>query len=555
MSARPALVVLVLASLVGPWAGAATAGTGTVGTGTLGNETVGAGTVETGSAGDPSFVALYPNPVADGDAGEYVVVRFPRPTDLSGWAIDDGETRAALPNRTVRGRVAFATDPALARAEANGTVIGLAGSLSLANGGETLRLVEGNRTVDRATYRDAPESERRVDRGGEWTWEPLGATDWPAFREGDGRVRAFVLPDDPEVVIETLRSADERVLLGGYSFTSARVAAELRRAAERGVRVRVLVDGSPVGGLSRREGRLLGSLSDAGVEVRVLDGPHARYDYHHAKYAVVDDRALVLSENWKAAGVGGRSSRGWGVVVRDPAVADDVAAIFRADAGWRDSVRWERFRRNETFAAGTRANGTYPRRFAPRTVPVDSVRVLVAPDNAEAELLALLRGANESVRVQQMAVGGRTQPFLREAVAAARRGVRVRILLSGAWYVEEENRRIAEWLNRRADAEGLPLAARLARPRGRYEKIHNKGVIVDGDRAVVGSVNWNNHSARENRELAVVLSGEAAGAYYARVFDADWRASAWRLAIGYALAVLTGVGAAAGIGRRRIAFE
>ncbi len=77
----------------------------------------------------------------------------------------------------------------------------------------------------------------------------------------------------------------------------------------------------------------------------------------------------------------------------------------------------------------------------------------------------------------------------------------------------EDNRRVADWLNEQADAEGLPLQAKLAQPDG-YEKIHAKGVIVDERHVVVGSLNWNNHSARENREVAVVLHGEAAGAYY-----------------------------------------
>jgi hypothetical protein len=58
------------------------------------------------------------------------------------------------------------------------------------------------------------------------------------------------------------------------------------------VTVRVLVEGGPVGGVSRRSAGLLDRFTEAGVEVRVVSGPHARYQFHHAKYAVVGDRAL-----------------------------------------------------------------------------------------------------------------------------------------------------------------------------------------------------------------------------------------------------------------------
>ena len=537
MRLRPALLVLVVASLVGPPGGVEVA-------------------ARTPTP-DPSaeFVAAYPNPVADGDAGEYLVVDFARPTNLSEWILVDGESKVELPNATVHGQVVLTMDPGNATPAGDGRVLVPEDHLSLANGGGTLRLVRGNRTVDRLRYGSAPESERFVREGDGWSWVPRGATDFRIPRTRNASVKAFVLPDGPEVPSGTIRSADERVLLAGYSFTSSRIAAELRRAANRGVRVVLLVDGAPVGGLSERQARILDSLAGADVEIRVLGGPRARYDFHHAKYAIVDDRVIVLSENWKPAGTGGRSSRGWGVVIDDPRVAADVAAVFRADARWKDTVTWGRFRRGETFVVADPAMGRYPRRFVPERMRVDSVRVLVAPDNAGRGLASLLRGANESIRIQQLSIGGRDFRLVRESLAAARRGVDVRILLSGAWYVEDENRRTARWLNRHAEARGLPLEARVADPRGRFEKIHNKGVIVDGEHVVVGSVNWNSHSVRENRELAVVLSGEAVGGYYARVFRADWRATARRLPIGFGAAVAASVALAGWFGRRRIRFE
>jgi len=501
------------------------------------------------------IVAILPNPVEYGDRGEYVVLSFPDRTNLSGWSVSDGEDRIDLPGRTVNGRVLVTPNPGLVRnatparrSEDTDAVVSGSGDLSLSNAGETVELVYRNVTVDALTYADAPEGERYHRDG----WRPVGATDRPVGVHQARAVRAFALPDDPGVPVEVFRSADRRILVAGYSFTSRRIARVLRRASERGVRVRVLVDDSPVGGMSRREARLLDSLVAAGVDVRAFGGERAPYAFHHPKYAVVDDRAMVLTENYKPAGTGGRSSRGWGAVIDSPDVAADLEGIFRADARSLNARPWERARENASLRSRGVADGTYPTRFRPRRFDVERVRVLAAPDNAERAVVDLLANATESIRIQQVSID--RGPFLRATVAAARRGVSVRILVSGAWYVREDNRELVERLGKRSRREGLDLRARLARPRSRFEKVHAKGVVVDGERAVVGSLNWNNHSARENREVAVVLDGERAAGYYADVFLADWRGGLWWIPAGIVAATVVAVAGALAVGRRRIRF-
>lgn len=472
-----------------------------------------------GASPHPTIVAVGPNPVADGDTGEFIVVDVPSGTELSQYVLDDGEERIRLPNRTVSGEVLLTAAPERHRNLSDRRVLDV--SLpGLSNAGETLRLLRDGEAVSVLRYENAPEGERL--RNG--TWQPIGASDYPIAVGDAGTALAFVLPDAPSVPLAPIRNASERVLLAGYTLTSERVTRALVAAADRGATVRVLLEGDPVGGVSRRQAARLDTLVDAGVPVRVVAGDHARYDYHHAKYAVADDRAVVLTENWKPAGTGGHSSRGWGAVVSDETVVRGLARTFADDFTWRAATPWREYRRGRTFETTNASRGEFPTRTEPSRVQYRNVSLLVTPDNAGDALTERIRRANESIRVVQMSVGGPDQRFLRAAVGAARRGVDVRLLLSGSWYVREENAALASRLDALAEREGLPLSVRLAEPAG-FEKIHAKGVVVD-DTVVLGSLNWNAAATTGNREVLLALTGPEVAAYYRNVFDTDWRASA-----------------------------
>ncbi len=507
----------------------------------------------------PEIVEVYPNTAADGNAGEHVVVSFPEPTNLSGWSLADDRSTVALGTDTVEGRIAFSTHPGYAEEFAEDPVHGLDGFIALSQEGDTIRLRYEGVVVDEVSYDRAPRAQRwtriATDEGARWRWVPERATGFEAESHEVPTATAFVLPDAPDLPTEVLDGADRRLLFAGYTVSSERAVEKLLAAHDRGVEVVVLVDGTPVGGQAEAEAEALDRLAEEGIEVRVFDGDRQRYRFHHAKYAVSDDRVLVLTENWNPSGTEGRSSRGWGVSVTEDAVADDVTRVFEADAYGHDTVEWTEYRDGREFFESEPANGTYPAEFRAKTVPAESVRVVTAPDNAETETLGLLAGAEESIRVQQVSVGDTDHPFVEETMRAAERGVEVEYLLDGTWYVARENREFVRYVEERRTEDGLPVDARVVEPRSRFEKVHTKGVIVDDRYVLVSSVNWNNNSVRNNRELGLLVESEPVGEFYASVFRSDWYGGRWQLPIEFGAGVAISVGLAGWIGKRAIRFE
>ena len=503
-----------------------------------------------GSPDGPHIVSVFPDPVADGDTGEHVVVD---PAGASNLSLSDGKTTVSVPPD---GPVALSATPNATRRFVDVPVV--EARLLLSNGGEHLVLRRNDTAVDRVGYETTSEGERLHAATGEWI--PRGLERRAAVATGPATATAFVLPDAPGVPLDTLEDADRRILLAGYTFASPRVADALLAAAERDVRVRVLVDGGPIGGMSTRQREQLDRLAAGGIEVRVLGGPHARFAYHHAKYAVVDDDALVMTENWKPAGTGGRDSRGWGVRIDSARTAGALADVFTHDADGIDAVPWRDHRRNASFVEAGPASGSYPTTLDPEPIDVKRVRVLTAPGNAGREISGSIAAANHTVDVVSPRLDP-SGPYFEALVAAAERGVEVRILVSNARYDAESNRALVDRTDRLRE-EGLPIEARIADPAGRFGKVHAKGAVIDDDTAVVGSLNWNEHAAAENREVAVALDGDDPAAYYGRAFESDWTAASgagsvadWRTRGTLAAGGVAAAGLAGFVLRKTVRFE
>jgi hypothetical protein len=128
---------------------------------------------------------------------------------------------------------------------------------------------------------------------------------------------------------------------------------------------------------------------------------------------------------------------------------------------------------------------------------------------------------------------------LQAVIAAARRGVAVRVLLDSTWYnvqgdEDRDNDDSVRFLNELAAQEGLDLVAKVINLEATaLEKIHTKGVIADPDspdgEVFIGSINWTENSFKGNREVGVVVGHPKVAGYYAALFRRDWaRSRLWQ---------------------------
>ncbi len=501
-------------------------------------------------AGAYALAEVCPDTWLSGEADEFFALEGQGP--LAGVAVTDREGTAAFPPGAVgHGRVVVARNGsayALVHGELPDFELRDASAapemlttkdVRLGNKGDELVLLVNGVETDRVAWPgDVVTRQGQVHFRENGVWDPrvlmIGQSRFLPLTVSNVSGTAFVAPDcSADVLADLVASASASVRLNAYELTDTALADALVAARDRGVGVTVLAQGAPVGGVPSGEWAVIPRLLEAGTEVWFMatdEDAHARYRHDHAKYMVVDDRWTILStENWKPGAfppTGRQGNRGWGIVLDNPRIAAYFVEVFETDLAGRDVHPVVTVKPG---AIETPSDRAYAPRFAPAPFSDATVTTVLAPDTA-GEVEALIRSASSSVRIEQAYItnesGVHLQRYLATAVDAARRGVEVRVILDAAWFNTEgeaDNDEQVQLINRIAEAEGLPIEARLIDLEAHdLVKVHTKGVVVDEQRVLVSSINWNEASPSFNREAGVIVDDPEAAAYFAAAFDADW---------------------------------
>ncbi len=360
-------------------------------------------------------------------------------------------------------------------------------------------------------------------------------------------------------VMDAVTTAQKSLIIQGYSLNSIPFYETINARIQAGVVVTIMLDSSPVGGMSNEQKWILQRLHNPPASaVYFMGGSTSRYRYQHAKFIVIDDqRAIISTDNFGENSMpsdirenGTMGHRGFILLTDNAAVIARLNTLFRLDC---DPVHHiDVFPYSETYAP--------PESFVPLPPPDwTTYTVAFSPTLATtATHLTLLHAPEHTLRDQDALIGllnktmsgtidvmqlnepliwtsdtgavwleapGRN-PRLAALVAAAQRGVTVRVLLD-AYYDDPlaDNKNTATCLYLKSLL--LPtLQCRLGNVTGLG--IHAKIFLVDtgnGQWVHLGSINGTETSNKINREVALQFESPAGYAYVKKVFDYDWARS------------------------------
>jgi len=144
--------------------------------------------------------------------------------------------------------------------------------------------------------------------------------------------------------------------------------------------------------------------------------------------------------------------------------------------------------------------------------------LIVLPDDTGQPIVDLIASARQSLRIKMFLF---SDPSLLAAVCAAQqRGVKVRVMLNPARRSGESENQASRKLLEDAGVE-------VADSNPAFDITHEKSLVVDGETAVVHSLNWETKNLTVTRDYAVVTSHRHEVDEIAQCFDADWQREAF----------------------------
>ncbi len=390
---------------------------------------------------------------------------------------------------------------------------------------------------------------------------------YPVRDDQPANLTIAVAPDNAfEALAASISGAQESLQICTLTMENLAIGEALVQAAQRGVRVTVLMEGGPVGGIDDHEKAICRDLEAAGgqcwfmindAEKKIYD----RYSYVHAKYLIVDGKlAIIGSENLSANSMpyddkrdGTWGRRGVFLMTEAPRIVEALEQLFAHDldpANHRDIKRW-RFddavygAPGAGYVAMQESGGiSYTLRF-PRTAVFDDAayfELQQAPENLlrrDDGILGLIAQAGEgdTLLAQQLAERPYWGPSTSSAaedpnirleamIEAARRGASVRLLLDAFFDRASSslsNAATCARVREIAGREDLDLHCQRANPSGLG--IHNKMILahIGGSGYVqIGSWNGTEVASKGNREIAFLVQSDEAYRYLAALFEGDW---------------------------------
>lgn len=407
------------------------------------------------------------------------------------------------------------------------------------------------------------------------------ASDWSGLRErypGQSRIglpgqRAMeelkfgVCPDSGSHLVDELISGSaESLMVNVYELTSPWIVSRIIGASARGVKISLLLEGNPVGGISSSEKIAVKRLVNAGIDVRFMitdpaQGIRDRYRYDHAKYIISDmERVLISTDNFKDSSfpppdfLHGSTTRGWVVSALSEELARDMFEIFMNDINGPDIMEGATLL-EEWGEVEEMIYPIMPGRFGgnfPSGGPIEEARgrVMVSPDHValtKNPLIDRLAEARSTIDLELLDIdpyfsNGPSygpfdrfevdNPYLMALLDAAERGVRIRILLDGTDFDGNgipDNSWKAELLEDIVRDEGLDdIFSIQLNPQsrthsmGNIELVHTKGAVIDGRYTWISSFNWNRVSANDNREMGILIESRDCAGFFQEVFQFDW---------------------------------
>ncbi|HSE19946.1 MAG TPA: phospholipase D-like domain-containing protein [Pyrinomonadaceae bacterium] len=371
-----------------------------------------------------------------------------------------------------------------------------------------------------------------------------------ATRLVSGKIMAYASPDSTYAVTKKLLdSAHRSIVIGIYDFRADYMKETLKKAMMRGVKVSLMLDTN-----SDDDPNLFPELIALGATcVRApsssAGNPIAYFGNAHEKIIVVDDEIVMIqSGNWsqnsipfnegdgEIIGQFVMGNRDMGMAVQSTELARLFSDLVARDMRLAQGQPPDFVAESAPAAAPTPASAIFfeaappeppTHLFSSLTVtPSTPVRVtpVVTPENFHDTARGFIRTARQSILIEQQYIrGGQNaiEELLAEIDAARAQspGLRVRIIVSPKFLTGNNRKNFLRAMENHhlAFDDNFRFLSST-----HFVHCHNKLIVVDNEKVLLGSQNWSTTGVLSNREASLLVEHAGIAAYFAQIFNSDW---------------------------------
>jgi cardiolipin synthase A/B len=302
---------------------------------------------------------------------------------------------------------------------------------------------------------------------------------------GARNLQVYVEPEaGHSFLLDGIKNAKKSVYLEIYLLSDRKIISALEDAAHRHLDIRVMIETQPYGSGSASSTLTLDKLQAAGVQAQVTSPDFA---LTHEKCMIVDGTtAYIMTSNFTLSALGGSSStrnREYDIVDKNQEDVQGVLDIFNAD--WnRTSARY------------------------------DAPNLVVSPDNSRNAFKSLINSTHKRLIIEAEEM--QDMEIEQALISAARRGVQVQVILPSSTSSSSDN-----------NGQGIDSikqgGVQVKEDSQLY--MHAKIMVVDGQKAFVGSENISTASLDRNRELGLLIADPNVINTLQQTFWQDWEIS------------------------------
>ena len=283
-------------------------------------------------------------------------------------------------------------------------------------------------------------------------------------------------------LLDGINNAQTSVYLGIYLLTDRKIISALEDAAHRHLEVRVMIETHPYGSGSVSPTTTLDKLQAAGAKAQATNPSFA---LTHEKCMVIDNgTAYIMTSNFTLSALGGSSStknREYDITDKNQQDVQGIIDIFNAD--------W-----NRTSAQYNAPN------------------LVVSPDNSRNDFKSLINSARKTLLIEAEEM--QDAEIEQALISAAQRGVQVQVILPNGSSGD-------------SNGPGIDTIKRggVEVKEDSQLYMHAKIIVVDGQKAFVGSENISASSLDRNRELGIIIADTSVIDTLQKTFLLDWEES------------------------------